>query len=235
MQPAALVAVIGVAIPAARVVKAFPPRLTSLWLGALERPDNDLKCQAAATIALARRRGMPGLEKAVPALLRALDQPEQHPTVRLAAAQALIALDARKAAPVLFERAGKDGVEMRDLVEPALARWDYKPARAAWLEHKLGNPRIFDAGKMSSKPWDELLRMPNFALNSMEIELIATFIQSFTDHSVAGLVENSKKRPNAEEMATYLTGYTVVVTKSTVPVGTGREVARIIRAARPGA
>ncbi|HTR84902.1 MAG TPA: UDP-glucose/GDP-mannose dehydrogenase family protein [Reyranella sp.] len=39
----------------------------------------------------------------------------------------------------------------------------------------------------------------------------------------------------AAEIAEALAGYTVVVTKSTVPVGTGREVARIIREARPGA
>src|SRR6516162_4578201 len=77
-------------IPSARVVKVFPERLTALWLQALERPGNDLKCQAAATIALAHKRGMPGLEKCVPHLVRALDQPEQHPTVRLSAAQALI-------------------------------------------------------------------------------------------------------------------------------------------------
>jgi hypothetical protein len=29
-------------VPTARVVKVFPPRLTSLWLQALERPENDL-------------------------------------------------------------------------------------------------------------------------------------------------------------------------------------------------
>jgi UDPglucose 6-dehydrogenase len=39
----------------------------------------------------------------------------------------------------------------------------------------------------------------------------------------------------AEEIARHLDGYTVVVTKSTVPVGTGREVARIIRRTRPDA
>jgi UDPglucose 6-dehydrogenase len=39
----------------------------------------------------------------------------------------------------------------------------------------------------------------------------------------------------AEEIAVSLDGYTVVVTKSTVPVGTGREVERIIRRARPDA
>ncbi len=39
----------------------------------------------------------------------------------------------------------------------------------------------------------------------------------------------------ARDIAAYLDGYTVVVTKSTVPVGTGREVARIIAAERPDA
>ncbi len=39
----------------------------------------------------------------------------------------------------------------------------------------------------------------------------------------------------AEEIAQAMDGYTVVVTKSTVPVGTGREVARRIRKARPDA
>jgi UDPglucose 6-dehydrogenase len=39
----------------------------------------------------------------------------------------------------------------------------------------------------------------------------------------------------AEEIAEAITGYTVVVTKSTVPVGTGREVEEIIRRVRPDA
>lgn len=39
----------------------------------------------------------------------------------------------------------------------------------------------------------------------------------------------------AREIAAELKGYAVIVTKSTVPVGTGREVERIIRAARPNA
>ncbi len=39
----------------------------------------------------------------------------------------------------------------------------------------------------------------------------------------------------AREIARALNGYTVIVTKSTVPVGTGREVARIVRETRPDA
>jgi hypothetical protein len=121
-------------VPMARVVKVFPPRLTSLWLRALERPELDLRCQAAATIALAHRRGMAGLETTIAPLLQTLDQPGQHPTVRLAAANALITLDARQAAARLLKHAQADGIDMRNLVEPALARWDYQPARAVWLE-----------------------------------------------------------------------------------------------------
>jgi UDPglucose 6-dehydrogenase len=37
----------------------------------------------------------------------------------------------------------------------------------------------------------------------------------------------------AEQVARAMTGYAVIVTKSTVPVGTGRQVAEIVRAARP--
>ena len=39
----------------------------------------------------------------------------------------------------------------------------------------------------------------------------------------------------AEEIAAHLKGYTVVVDKSTVPVGTAREVAKIVRKANPDA
>ncbi len=120
-------------IPAAHVVKVFPERLLTLWLQALDRPEIELKCQAAATIALAQRRGMTGLDKAVPVLVRTLDAPDQEPAVRLAAAQALIALDARSAAPNLLARARTDGVDMRNAVEPALAQWQFAPAAALWL------------------------------------------------------------------------------------------------------
>jgi UDPglucose 6-dehydrogenase len=39
----------------------------------------------------------------------------------------------------------------------------------------------------------------------------------------------------AREIAPALNGFTVVITKSTVPIGTGDEVERIIREARPDA
>jgi hypothetical protein len=127
-------------LPSATVVKVFSPRLLPLWTQALERPENEIKLQTASTIAFARRRGMPGLESTVPALLRVLDKPEQNASVRLSAAQALIALDAKETAARLFEHAQADGIDMRDLVEPALARWQFVPVRAVWLE-RLSKPK----------------------------------------------------------------------------------------------
>src|SRR4051794_14115417 len=121
-------------LPLQKTVFVFPEKATALWLRALEWPDADLRRQAADAFALAHRRGFKGFEAAVPALVKALERADEHPAVRLAVARALITLDARGAAPSLLGKARKGDLEMREAVEPALARWDYRPARAVWLE-----------------------------------------------------------------------------------------------------
>jgi HEAT repeat protein len=121
-------------LPGPTVVPVFPEKAKDLWLRALERPEADYRYKAAETIAQAHRRGMKGLESTIPRLLAALDRPDQDTAVRLAAAQALITLDARDTAPSLLKQAQVGGTDLRLLVEPALAKWDYKPARAVWLE-----------------------------------------------------------------------------------------------------
>ena len=121
------------------VVPVYPPGLVPLWLQALDRPETDLKCQAALTIAAAHRQGMPGLKATVPALLRELDRPSAHASVRAAAAQALVALDAKETAASLL-KAGADDIDVRELVEPALARWAFAPARDEWLKRIASPP-----------------------------------------------------------------------------------------------
>ncbi len=74
-------------------------------------------------------------------------------------------------------------------------------SRQDWLLAKLRNPRVFDGGKMGSKPQDELLRMPHFGLSDHEAELLATFVLSFTDHHVAGLVAAAERRLKPDEAA----------------------------------
>ncbi len=73
--------------------------------------------------------------------------------------------------------------------------------RQDWLKAKLLNPRLFDGGKMASKPPDELLRMPNFGFTEWEADLVSTFVLSFTDHRVAGLVDGAVKRMSPDEVA----------------------------------
>jgi HEAT repeat protein len=121
-------------LPFPPLVLEFPEQAKGLWLRALERPEVELRRQAADAVATAHRRGVKGLDRMVDPLRAALDQPDQHPDVRLAAARALIALDAKTAAPSLWRQAQAGGSDLRDLVEPALARWDYGPARAVWLD-----------------------------------------------------------------------------------------------------
>jgi hypothetical protein len=121
-------------VPAARKVIVFPEHIKTPWLEALKRPEAHYLCSASLTIALAHRRGMPGLETAVTRLLQALERPDLHPSARLAIVGTLIELDARQAADALFRLAQSGDQSLRQQIEPALARWDYKPARKVWLE-----------------------------------------------------------------------------------------------------
>jgi HEAT repeat protein len=128
-------------LPVPPIVMVFPEKAKVLWLRALERPEAEMRVKAADAIALACRRGVKGMDTTIAPLLAALNRADQHPTARLTVAQALIALDARQAAPSLFQQALAGSSDLRNLVEPVLARWDYKPAREVWLK-RLSQPAV---------------------------------------------------------------------------------------------
>jgi HEAT repeat protein len=125
-------------VPIAPEVNVFPDGLKELWLRALERPEADMRYKSADAIALGHKMGMKGLDATIAPLLSALDRPDQSPTVRLALARALIVLEARKeareSASSLLHQAQAGSSDLRELVEPTLARWDYQPVRAVWLD-----------------------------------------------------------------------------------------------------
>jgi HEAT repeat protein len=104
-----------------------------LWLKALARPEKEYKCRAAEAIALAHRHGIKDLEFTIAPLREELARANQHPAVSLAVADALIEMDARDAAPHLLQLAESGDSDLRNLIEPALARWDFGPARTLWL------------------------------------------------------------------------------------------------------
>ena len=126
-------------VPVAKVVKVYPKGLTELWLVALDRPDRESPSRAALAIAEAHEGGMTGLNVTIPALVRLLDRPDQHPAVLSAAVRALAALDARDAAPAFLRLAKSGNPDVRDAIELTLARWDHKPARDLWIE-RIGQP-----------------------------------------------------------------------------------------------
>lgn len=105
-----------------------------LWLKALARPEVDLQRQSADAITKLHRLGKKGLRKEceVP-LRRVLAAKGTHTLARRAVARSLVALNAKSSADALFKVLSDEGLAYAQIVEPALARWDYKPIRSVWL------------------------------------------------------------------------------------------------------
>lgn len=124
-------------VPESNIV--FSKKLKPLWSKALAHPEADLQRQVAETIARAHRRGVPGMKDMIGPLTDVLTAEHQRSVVRLSAARTLVVLDARQSAPALFKLLDREPLSFAQIVEPALARWDYKPARKRWLA-RLGKP-----------------------------------------------------------------------------------------------
>lgn len=121
-------------LPEIAEVKFFPPTYRKLWFQALERPESDLLRLTAETITRAHAYGFPGLEDSKPRLRKILLAPESHPTACTAAARALIGFNAKETAAELFEVSKKRSSNFRELVEPALAKWNFQPIRETWRD-----------------------------------------------------------------------------------------------------
>ncbi|MHB8862011.1 MAG: HEAT repeat domain-containing protein [Pirellulaceae bacterium] len=121
-------------LPKAAFEERFPPELAGLWIEALKRPERELKRQAASAIASAHRQGLTGLEGAIDPLMKLLQQPDQDRFTRLTVSRTLGVLDARQAAELLSAQLRPDDLDMAELVEPVLARWQYAPLREVWMK-----------------------------------------------------------------------------------------------------
>jgi hypothetical protein len=116
----------------------WPESLPLLWRKALEHHEIDVQREAADSITRAHQLGMPVSkelgESLGKALIAVLDQPDQHPIARIAAARALIQIDARQTAELLAKHAASGPLELTQVIEPALAQWDHRPQRDVWLK-----------------------------------------------------------------------------------------------------
>lgn len=119
-------------LPVLSFRKAYSDKYLPLWLQALDRPEADLQSLAAETVAQAHLEGIPKMIEAKPALARIVASKEAHPAARFTAARALIVLEAKDAAPELFQAAQGSDPAVRQLIEPALAHWNHEPAKEVW-------------------------------------------------------------------------------------------------------
>lgn len=122
------------AFPDASTYAEFSDELKPLWLQALTRPESELQRLAADTIALAHRTGMKGLEDTADKLIAIFEQNELDPTVRNAVARALVTLESNQAAEAFGKSMKSATLELATIIEPALANWDYEPAREIWRQ-----------------------------------------------------------------------------------------------------
>ena len=99
--------------------------------------------------------GIPDLITAVPVLEQILLAESTHPAARFAAARALIVLESRGSEQKLFEASQSAWSGFRQLVEPAIARWDSSLAKPVWIK-RLDDPQ--------TRSRDLLLAMRGLAL-----------------------------------------------------------------------
>ncbi|MCA9111217.1 MAG: HEAT repeat domain-containing protein, partial [Planctomycetaceae bacterium] len=82
----------------------------------------------------AHAQGFPGLEVCAPELVKVLQSSDQHPVVIYAVCRALIELGESEAADQLFQASQKGDTQLRMLIEPAFAKWGYRPAIDLWIK-----------------------------------------------------------------------------------------------------
>lgn len=143
-------------LPDIPIINIHDARLKDIWRAALARPDVETRRRAAYEIGIASARGMPDLADLAGSLIEQMDAANAHPAMILAAAQALIALDAKQAATSFLihnERgaasgvirggsipgsdpttAANGGIEFVLLTDPALAKWNHEPTKSVWMK-----------------------------------------------------------------------------------------------------
>lgn len=117
--------------PAYKIV--FYDNMRPVWFAALLDDDPEMRRLAADTIAMAHRKGMRGLEEAETELIKLLQREDGNPRIRRSAASAIVEIDAQDTAALLAQHLPDSDFDYAQVVEPALARWSYKPMVKPWL------------------------------------------------------------------------------------------------------
>ncbi len=111
--------------------RLLDPRMQELWRAGLGQEDAETRRIAARALGAAAGAEADWLASFFPKLAE-LAANDPSPIVRLAAAEALITLDARPQAPAVLALNDTDAPAMILLTDPALARWNVTQAKERW-------------------------------------------------------------------------------------------------------
>lgn len=129
------------ALPVPQRHLVLPERLRLPWMAALDRPEVEVRRLTIDSIAMAHELGMQNWDAVVGPLIQILQEEANDPTIRRAAAKTLVTLEAKQEAETLLGAAQGTHLGIAQVVEPALARWDYAPAKQVWLK-RLDEPQV---------------------------------------------------------------------------------------------
>ncbi|MCC9603137.1 hypothetical protein LOC67_21520 [Stieleria sp. JC731] len=103
-----------------------------LWLKAVKRSDAKLQRTSLDTIAIAKRRGMPEIDKALPVIDELLQTDDLEITVRRAAVSAMIQFEDPSTVARLVQQARDYGTPIASIVEPAMVVWKNASLKEDW-------------------------------------------------------------------------------------------------------
>ncbi|MBC8289507.1 MAG: hypothetical protein H8E37_04235 [Planctomycetes bacterium] len=112
--------------------RVLTPEFKTLWKSVLNSKDRELRRNAVLSIGQAHDGGFDDFSDLIEDVRATFNRDDLRPITRVDAARTLVILDARAAAPDLMKHLNEPGV--RQVAEPAFARWDHEPARAMWME-----------------------------------------------------------------------------------------------------
>lgn len=103
-----------------------------LWKEALKHDENDLRQELLANIQAVHQSGFD--QSAVADQVRSLIAPENHHTLNMAIAGLLTELNDKASAKKLFELLQPKRIELAQVIEPALAKWNFEAIKPIWLK-----------------------------------------------------------------------------------------------------
>ena len=120
---------------------AYPEGLTALWQRALDRNDAQLSRLVIDSIAIAKRRGVPGIGSMRETLIGLASDESLDAELAVALSNALVSIGTKEDAEVLIALADRFGPRVEEIIEPVFANWEVQTMEDRWIDRLLSGSR----------------------------------------------------------------------------------------------